>query len=96
MSTISRPRSNAKMEENLGLPTCLKMNCFKQGPHRHNNASENYNYGNNTIKPFRLSNAVGINEKAVRRQTIKNYRNRNRALAKNSLRNNLKRHTRRA
>ena len=111
MTTRSRPRSNTLTEENLGLSvsTCIRLNCFIKGPHHHNNnnALSNYNFGNktpntksrnNTVKsqkPFRLSNVVGINEKAVTRQSIKNYRNQNRASAKKSLRNNLKRHSRR-
>jgi len=83
MSPRSRPRSNTKMEENLGINTCLKMNCVKKGPHTHNN------YRNNMKKSFKLSNAVGINENAVTRM---GNRNRNRT----TLKNNLKRNTRRA
>ena len=94
----------------LGGSNCIRLNCFIKGPHTHtnNNSLSNYNFANtNTLpiksrsnttkiqKPFNLENVIGINEKAATRQSIKNYRNRNRAAAKKSLRNNFRRHTRR-
>jgi hypothetical protein len=84
---------------------CLDIFCTKKGPHYHKKHSVNtYNVGpayiNTTTNENRARKAilnayVGINEKSAKKENMKNaiksYRNRNRNLAMQSLKNNTRR-----
>lgn len=81
--------------------SCMRLNCFKQGPHSHGPIRDEYNGFTNNGG---IENYTGINERAVQKQQVKEtfrkarnaWREKNRQTARNSLRNNRKIHTRRS
>ena len=92
--------SNKTRKGSFHQGVCLDMLCNKKGPHYHvSNSINEYKVGPNTspnLNQAAMLNAyVGINMKRAKREnmknTIKSWRNRNRKLARQSLKNNTRR-----